>query len=186
MEAEWPAALSLLHRAFIDEPFNVEMYGEDRLTRWAASWKLYEPLRHDEYALALAACADQTIVGILIGSLPEHCHVCNVLALEQRPEDSHLAIDWEFHHNIAAVHAPLGPHAWVEKVAVEPTLRGLGIGRLLLNAAQETLRRASPTALLLECQPHLQTFYETAGFECVATFPDPSGPDALLMRRMVP
>ena len=80
-DVEWPAARSLMHRAFIDEPFNVEMYGENLLTRWAGSWALYQGIRRDEYAMALGAWAGQVIVGALVGSLPGHCHVCDVVAL---------------------------------------------------------------------------------------------------------
>lgn len=174
-----------MHRAFVDEPFNVEMYGSDPLTRWAGSWALYQGIRRNEYAIALAACLGQAIVGVLVGSLPGHCHVCDVVALTPPPSKSLDAIDWQFHQNIAAVHAPLGPHAWVSKVTVEPALHGLGIGQVLLKDAYESFRVAAPTTLLLECQPHRQGFYVSAGFEPVTTFPDPAGPDALLMSRAV-
>jgi len=174
-----------MHRAFVDEPFNVEMYGPDLLTRWAGSWALFQGIQRDEYAIALGAHVGEAIVGVLVGSLPGHCHVCDVVALTPQPSDPLDAIDWQFHQNIAVVHAPLGPHAWVSKVTVEPALHGLGIGRILLKEAYESFRVAAPTILLLECQPHRQGFYESAGFEPVTTFPDPAGPDALLMRRDV-
>lgn len=184
-DAEWPAALALMHRAFADEPFTVEMYGEDRVARWAGSWALYQTPKRDDYAIAVAAFAGEAIVGVLVGSLPGHCHVCDVLALSRMPGDPRDAIDWQFQQNVAAAHAPHGPHAWVSKVAVEPALHGLGIGSELLKAAGESFRIAAPATLLLECQPHRQAFYESGGFEPVTTFPDPAGPDALLMRLWV-
>jgi GNAT superfamily N-acetyltransferase len=183
-DGEWPAALALLHRAFVDEPFTREMYGEDRLERWTGSWALYEPLRHDGYSVRLAARAGQLVVGVLLGSRPGDCHVCDVLALGPRPADPTDAIDWEFQKNVAAAHAPVGPHGWVSKVAVEPALQGLGVGRLLLDALPEAV--AGDATVLLECQPHRQAFYASAGFEPVTHFPDPAGPDALLMRRRQP
>jgi GNAT superfamily N-acetyltransferase len=182
-DVEWPAALALVHRAFVDEPFTHDMYGDDRLDRWMSSWALYESLRHDSYSVTLAARAGQMVVGVLLGSRPEHCHACDAHALAPRPTDPKAAIDWEFNRNVAAAHAPLGPHGWVAKVAVEPALQGLGIGRLLLDALPEVV--AGVATVLLECQPHRQAFYAAAGFEPVKHFPDPAGPDALLMRRWV-
>jgi hypothetical protein len=36
--------------------------------------------------------------------------------------------------------------------------------------------------VLLECQPHRENFYLACGFHRVCTFPDPLGPEAILMR----
>jgi GNAT superfamily N-acetyltransferase len=174
---EWPHALGVLHRGFLDEPFVHEMYGDDLLARWSGSWSLYSSMRHEQYGLAIGAFAGPALVGVLTGSVSARCHLCSVLAREPRPEDPHEAIDWVFHQNIAAVHAPQGPHAWIQMVAVEPELKGRGIGRLLVGAVAD----AEP--VLLECQIHRQGFYESLGFAVVSTFPDPAGADALLMSR---
>ncbi len=184
-DAEWPAALSLVHRAFVDESFTVEMYGDDRLTRWGQSWGLYAPLRRSSYSLALGARLEGVLVGVLIGSTPGGCYLCQGIAQEPKPSEVGAAIDWQFHQNIAAVHAPLATHAWVGKVATETALHGLGIGRILLDSAGETLAVKTPIQLVLECAPTRAGFYTSAGFEPVTTFADPAGPDALLMRRWV-
>ena len=84
-----------MHRAFADEPFTVEMYGQDRVTRWARSWDLYRPLRQEAFTVALVAVADEVIVGVLVGSQPDHCHVCDDVALTPRPDDPFEAIDWQ-------------------------------------------------------------------------------------------
>ena len=96
-----------------------------------------------------------------------------------------LAVDWQFHQNIAEVHGSLDEHAWIDKVAVEPALHGLGIGRRLLVAVTEALTGGEPTELVLECAPDRVSFYRGVGFEQVSTFADPAGPDASLMRRRI-
>lgn len=182
---EWPYAVGLFHRGFLDEPFNYEMYGDDVLARWIGSWSLYASMRHEQYGIALGAFAGPTLVGALAGSVSAQCHLCSVLAREPRPEEPHDAIDWLFHQNVAAVHGPVGRHAWIQVVAVEPALKGRGIGRKLVDAVSDAVAGPARVPLLLECQTHRQGFYESIGFEVVTTFPDPSGPDALLMSRCI-
>ena len=184
-DGDWPAALALLHRAFVDEPFTVEMYGQEVPGRWAGSWALYSPMLRASYSLAIGAYAGDVLVGALVGSRPGHCHLCQVLALESRPEDPLDAIEWQFHQNIAEVHRTLSAHAWVDKVATEQALRGHGIGRLLLDSAADALKADAPTELVLECAPDRTSFYTGHHFEQVATFVDPAGPDAMLMSRRI-
>jgi ribosomal protein S18 acetylase RimI-like enzyme len=184
-ENEWPAARELFHRAFMDEPWNVVMYGEPLLERWGGSWDLYSTLRSEDYTLTVGARIGGVLAGALIGSNPGHCHVCEVLVNEPRPADQLLDLDWQFHQNIAEVHAPLGAHAWVTKVAVEPALSGLGIGRRLLESTAAALAAHAPAELILECAPNRVSFYTGLGFEEVGTFADPSGPDCSMMRLWV-
>ena len=182
-EAEWWAARALLHRAFVDEPFTIEMYGRPLLDRWGGSWGLYSSLRNEDSTTVLGARVGDVLVGVVMGSAPGKCRLCQVLAREPRPEDPHLAVDWEFHQNVLQVHALLGAHAWVEKVAVEPALHGFGIGRQLLDSVATALEVVAPAELVLECAPDRLGFYEGLGYEPVSTFRDPAGPDAYLMRR---
>src|SRR3954451_23061822 len=111
-ESEWQAARAVAHRAFVDEPFTVGMYGEQILERWGRSWALYAGLESTSSTLALAARVEGVLVGLALGSAPGHCSICEVHAHEARPDDPHLAIDWEFHQNIVRAHLPLGEHAW--------------------------------------------------------------------------
>jgi ribosomal protein S18 acetylase RimI-like enzyme len=182
---EWPHAQGVLHRGFLDEPFVHEMYGDDIVARWGGSWSLYASMRHDHYGIALGAFAGQALVGVLIGSVSARCHLCSVLATEPLPQDPHDAIDWVFHQNVATVHIPLGQHAWIQMVAVEPELKGRGIGRQLVRSISDAVAEPARVPVLLECQSHRQGFYKSLGFDVVTTFPDPAGPDALLMSRWI-
>ena len=184
-ESEWPAARALLHRAFVNEPFTVEMYGAAVLDRWGGSWGLYSSLRSDAATVVLDAHVGDVLVGVVMGSPPGQCRLCQVLAREPRPDDPVLAIDWQFHQNVADAHGQLGKHAWVEKVAVEPMLHGQGIGRQLLEAVAAAVEIKEPADIVLECAPDRVNFYTGSGYEVVSTFADPAGPDASLMRRRI-
>ncbi len=181
--SEWPAARALLHRAFVNEPFTVEMYGPAILDRWGGSWSLYSSLRSEDSTVVLGAHVSDVLVGVVMGNPSGQCRLCQVLAREPRPDDHLLAIDWQFHQNAAQVHGQLGKHAWVEKAAVEPALHGLGIGRRLLEAVATALEIGEPAELVLECAPDRVNFYAGLGYEVLSTFADPAGPDAYSMRR---
>jgi ribosomal protein S18 acetylase RimI-like enzyme len=180
---EWPVVRALLHRAFVNEPFTVEMYGPAILDRWAGSWSLYSSFRSEDPTVVLGAYVSDALVGIAMGSPPGHCRLCQVVAREPRPDDHHLAIDWEFHQHAGQVHEQLARHAWVDKAAVEPALHGLGIGRRMLEAVANALQTEKPAELVLECAPDRVPFYAGLGFEVYSTFADPAGPDAYAMRR---
>lgn len=184
-ESEWPAARALLHRAFVNEPFTVEMYGPAALNRWGESWGLYSSLRSDDAMVVLGAHVSEVLVGVVLGSPSGKCRLCQVLAREPRPDDHLLAIDWQFHQNVAEAHGQLGKHAWVEKAAVEPMLHGHGIGRQLLEAVASAVEIEGPADIALECAPDRVSFYAGLGYEVVSTFADPAGPDASLMRRRI-
>jgi ribosomal protein S18 acetylase RimI-like enzyme len=182
---DWAAARLLLHRAFANEPFTVEMYGEPLLERWGRSWDLYSPLQSEGEYVALGARVGHVLVGVVMGSTPGLCRLCRTLAHDPRPSDQRLAIDWQFHQNVAAAHAPLDPHAWIEKVAVEPALHGCGIGRRLLDSAATLLVAEQPAEVVLECAPDRVSFYTGLGYEAMGRIDDPAGPDCSLMRRLV-
>ena len=61
--SEWPAARALLHRAFVNEPFTVEMYGPAILDRWGGSWSLYSSLLSEDTTVVLGAHAGRQGVG---------------------------------------------------------------------------------------------------------------------------
>lgn len=179
------AVRALLHRAFVNEPFTVEMYGQELLDRWGGSWDLYSSVRGDESTVVLGAYAGETLVGVVMGSTPGNCRLCWVLARESRPEDHHLAIDWQFHQNVAQAHGLLDTHAWVEKAAVEPALHGLGIGRRLLESVAAALETEESADLVLECAPDRVSFYAGLGYKITTSIVDPAGPDAYLMQRRI-
>ena len=182
---QWSAARALLHRAFVNEPFSVEMYGQLLLDRWGGSWDLYSSVRSEESTVALGANVGEVLVGVVMGSVPGNCRLCRVLAPEPPPEDHHLAIDWQFHQNVAQVHALLDRHAWVEKAAVEPALHGFGIGRRLLESVAAALVTEESAVLVLECAPDRVSFYTGLGYEMISSIADPAGPDASLMQHRI-
>ena len=184
-ENEWSVVRALLHRAFVDEPFTVAMYGEPLPERWAGSWELYSTIADTDYDIAVGARLGGALVGVALGSRSGRCHQCQVVAREPRPDDPHLAIEWQFQQNVAAVHARLGPHALVEKVAVEPALHGSGVGRRLMAAAEAACDEDLPVELVLVCAPDRVGFYAGLGYDVVSTIADPAGPDASVMHRWI-
>jgi len=181
---EWAAARSLLQRAFVNEPFTIEMCGQPLPSRWGGSWDLYSSVRSEESTIALGARVGEVLVGVVMGSTPGQCRLCQVLAREPRPDNHQLAIDWEFHQNIAQAHALLGRHAWVEKAAVEPALHSFGIGRRLLESVAAGLLAEESAKLVLECAPDRVRFYTALGYQIFSIVADPAGPDAYLMERI--
>ena len=72
---EWAAARALLHRAFVIEPFVIEMYGQPLLSRWCGSWDLYWSVRSEESTIALGARVGEVLVGVVMGSTPGQCRL---------------------------------------------------------------------------------------------------------------
>ena len=179
---DWAAAMELSARAFFDEPFVHEIYGSDPLTRFAGIHALYASATPHPDDFVVGAFAGSAVVGLVRCSPSGRCHVCEHGGRGERPPGDVEGLDWEFEGNVRRAHADQGDHAWVSRVAVEPALHGLGIGRRVMVAALAELDAAGAPAVLLECQDHRVAFYEACGFEDVGTFPDPAGPDAHLMR----
>ncbi len=90
-------------------------------------------------------------------------------------------IDWEFEGNVRRAHSTQGAHGWVSRVAVEPALQGLGIGRRVMAVRWRCSMRGRAGGAARMPGPS-GAFYEACGFTAVGTFPDPAGPDAHLMR----
>ncbi len=55
--------------------------------------------------------------------------------------------------------------AKLERVAVLPEVRGLGIGRKMMEKALEILRSSSITTIEIHAQTQVQDFYQKLGFE---------------------
>ncbi len=175
-------AMELSARAFFDEPFVHEIYGADPLVRFAGIHALYASATPSPPDFVMGAFAGSALVGLAKCSPSGSCHVCEHGGRGDRPAGAVEGLDWEFEGNVRRAHADQGEHAWISRVAIEPALHGLGIGRQVMAAALAELRTAGAPAVLLECQDHRVEFYEACGFSAVRTFPDPAGPDAHLMR----
>ncbi len=175
-------ALALAARSFVDEPFLVEMVGDDPVERLAAA--------RDHFAadlwtqeLQLGAFVGEILVGVCLVAPPGHCEICSGTDPSSAPDDPDRRIGWEFAVNVQAAHQPEGEHAWLRLVAVEPVVQGAGIGRALVASAVAALADQGASCVLLECEPRRAAFYEHAGFRARTSFFDPSsGSDASLLR----
>ena len=179
---QWDTFGDLEARAFFDEPFMASLYGDDPLPRWVGAHSPAERGRFEDYSLRLGLWADDVLVGGAIGSESASCWLCAEATGAPEPADESDRITWEFLRNSAFAHATQPPHAWLSKVVVESALQGLGLGRLLIDAALSYARGSGGEVLLLECQPHRTSFYRGCGFREVTRYPDPAGPPASLMR----
>jgi GNAT superfamily N-acetyltransferase len=178
---EWSDAMSLATRSFLSEPFMVEMYGAEPVRRFSLATKHYRSsVWHDDQQHLAAFIGDQ-LVGFCVCSSPGRCHACANTDPDRPPDDEDEVIDWQFEVNVQTAHADYGAHAWISRVVVESVLHGAGIGRILMSQAVAAVRAEGAEAVLLECQVHRENFYASCGFHRVRTFPDPAGPDALLM-----
>ncbi len=180
---DWSAAAALLTRAFLDEPYVVEQYGEDRGRREAVLLEHYEAEDPTRFEVVLAAYDGDRLLGMLQGSLPGRCLACTRQVGTSRPDDPEDALEWEFRNNQAEAHATQAGHGHVGKLGVDPDAQGGGVGLALLAAFASHVRDLGGDLVLLECQPHRDAFYERAGYERALQFPDPVGPDASLMRQ---
>ena len=178
----WPGAALLLTRAFLDEPYVIEQYGDDRVRRESVLHDHYLAEDPARFEVVLAAYDGDALLGLLQGSLPGRCLACTRQLGTPRPEDPEVALEWEFRTHQADAHATQAEHGWVGKLGVDPAAQGRGAGVALLAAFASRVREAGGDLVLLECQPHRDAFYERAGYERALQFPDPVGPDASLMR----
>jgi [ribosomal protein S18]-alanine N-acetyltransferase len=84
--------------------------------------------------------------------------------------------------------AVVGHQADVQTIAVAPTAQGQGLGRLLLDALLDEVRRRDATEVLLEVRDDneaAQALYRRAGFERIGVrrgYYQPGGTDALVLR----
>ena len=164
-DGEWPAAAGVAARAMWDEPYMHVSYGEDPLTRFAAT--------HDLYAeadlvrrLVLVAVSDDLVVGVVAARAPGDCVYCRpVSARELASEDPMDLAFREVDARGRRAHASLPPHWYVAPLAVEPVLQGSGLGRRLMAALHDEAAARDPAPLVLECAGHVRPFYERMGYE---------------------
>lgn len=179
---EWPDAMSLAARSFLNEPFMIEMFGTEPVRRFALANKHYRSTPWHDDQQHLAVFVGDRLVGFCVCSSSGRCHVCADTDPQRPPDDQLEIVEWQFKVNVQAAHADHDDHAWINRVAVDSVLRGAGIGRTLMSQAVAQLRADGAETVLLECQDHRENFYVACGFHRVRTFPDPAGPDAILMR----
>jgi GNAT superfamily N-acetyltransferase len=178
----WAAAAPIAARAFFDEEFVVGMHGSEPLARWVATHHFYAVEEYDPDAVHLAAFVGPVQVGMIRVSPFGRCHLCTQVSATTPPDDPILARDWAFDVAARQAHQPYPGHAWISRVAVEPQLRGTGIGGRLLDAALDRLAADGRGPVLLECLPVRVPYYASRGFRRIAEIEHPnSGGEALLM-----
>ena len=70
--------------------------------------------------------------------------------------------------SLAHYDTPTGRKVWIEDVVVDSSMRGKGLGRLLINEAIAYARTLAPCSLLLTSRPSriaANELYRSAGFE---------------------
>jgi GNAT superfamily N-acetyltransferase len=184
--AQWPQAMTLAARCFVSEPFVAALFGAEPVRRLELAHRYYQSSQWHEEDRYLGAFVSDVLVGVCLTSMVGNCQVCRLTDPERPPSETEQLADWQFDVNVQAAHAAQGEHAWLRRVAVDPALRGSGIGRKLVAEAVGALAADGAPAVLLECQPHRERFYDACGFRRVGTFPDVAGPDAVLMRMDLP
>ena len=184
--ATWGAGAAVAARAFHDEEFVVGMFGEEPIARYAAVHHLYRHETFDPHAIHLGAFAGPELVGVIRASPAGRCHACAVIDPDDPPSDPVLAADWAFEVEVTRAHAPYADHAWISRVAVEPTLHGAGIGKALVDAAVDSLRANGGGTVLLECLKQRERFYLGRGFVRESEIPDPNAELSYLMRLDLP
>jgi GNAT superfamily N-acetyltransferase len=164
---EWPAATELAARAFLDEPYTVVAFGDDRLDRFATLNDHYRAAKPDANGrLMLGAFAGSHVVGIAGAYPPASCPYCRRATAEDLASDDPFDIAFRDVDVLTRrSHAELEPHWYVAPVATEPVLQGSGIGRLLMDRLAEAAMARELAAIVLECGSHLVPFYERCGYE---------------------
>lgn len=181
----WAAAAPIAARAFFDEEFVVGMHGTEPLRRWVSTHHFYAVEDFEPDAVHLAAFVGPVQVGMIRVSPFGLCHLCRHVSPTTPPDDPILARDWEFDVAAREQHLPYDGHAWVSRVAVEPQLRGTGIGGRLLDAALARLAADGEGPVLLECLPLREGYYASRGFRRVAEVADPNSEGEVLLLRTV-
>ena len=124
-------------------------------------------------ALAIADIADGDIAAVI--ALWQACGLTRPwndpvsdIALARRGPNSTVLIGRDGDTIVAtAMVGHDGHRGWVYYVAADPTLRGKGYGRAIMNAAEEWLRAAGIAKLQLLVRPEnsgVAAFYQSIGF----------------------
>jgi GNAT superfamily N-acetyltransferase len=174
--------MGLSARAFFGEPFVTAIFGPDPLDRFSGTHGLYASTAWQETELAVGAFAHDVLVGLVRGWPSGKCRVCVHGGEGERPTDPAAAMDWEFQSDVRKAHAPLGDHAWISQVAVEPSIQGTGIGRKVVDVTLASLRSDGAPQVLLECFDHRVAFYRALGFAQVGCVVNRTGADARVLR----
>ena len=185
--ADYPVARRLVASAFAGEPFAVGMFGDSSLERLVGMVDEYAQWPHLERPLSVVATAGDVLVGAAVATLAGECDLCGGAPdAPAGPMSRSAEVEFEFQRCCREAHlgADLPRHAHICTVAVDPFVKGVGLGRRLVVELLGRLRTAGASCVVLECLTSRERFYEACGFRTVVEFPDPGGPNlfSVLMR----
>ncbi|MEO6495102.1 MAG: GNAT family N-acetyltransferase [Ilumatobacteraceae bacterium] len=128
----------------------------------------------------------QAVVGVGLATAPGHCHFCDASTADQGVGVNAHPVELEFQAACAEAHRRqhLPPHAHLSAIAVDPFLRGSGVGQLVVRGLLERLAAAKVETTVLECLAARARFYESFGFRTLTDFADAGAPGqrSVLMR----
>lgn len=138
--------------------------GDDEEARLEAARAAYLPMPRD-HDVVWGAFEGDRLIGMARVVEPGHCWCAGV---ETATDDEGVLAyrRWLIDHH------PAEPHWWVGPVAVEPELRGRGIGTDLMRHLMDAL---GPAEMWLEAEPENETLYLRLGFSIVERSHDPDG-----------
>lgn len=170
-DEEWPAAADLAARSLTGLFLYV---GDDEQARLDAARRAYLSLPRAN-DLVWGAFDGGGLVGMARALEPGHCWCVEVEAATD--DDGVLA-----YRRWLVEHHPRTPHWSVAPVAVEPDLRGRGIGTGLMRRLLDDVRTRDGAEIWLEAEPENERFYLQLGFEVVERDRDPDGIAFAFMR----
>lgn len=124
-------------------------------------------------ALSIAPIADADVAGVV--ALWERCGLTRPwnepaadIALARKGENATILVGRKRDAIVAtALVGHDGHRGWVYYVAVDPAHQGKGFGRIIMNAAEDWLRKTGVEKLMLMVRPEntaVRNFYESIGY----------------------
>jgi GNAT superfamily N-acetyltransferase len=170
---ERAAAITLLARGMLDNPLNIAAYGEDRERRERSLRRMFTTMfRVFTAQRPLAAIDDGVLVGVAGIAPPATCQPRPLQRLRFLP--SLVAVGPSAAIRVAKWLAaweerdPDPPHTHLGPVAVEPRLRGHGIGGQIMLEHCRQLDQAGQVSYLETDKRENVPFYQRHGYEVVA------------------
>ena len=184
---EYPVARRIIATAYADQPFAYTMFGVLAIDRFVGMIGEYEswPGAADPVVVAVEL-AGGPVVGVGQATMPGYCHLCDEPTADPDGNITTHPVEIEFQAACARAHRSqhLLPHARLSGIAVDPFLRGSGVGPLVVTGLLERLAAAGAGTVVLECLTARERFYERFGFGRLTDFADPGAPGlrSVLMR----
>lgn len=182
-EHEWPVARRLIAGAFIDEPFVRGMFGDDPVDRFLGMFGLHEERPSAQGELVLGARSNGVLLAVATVTLPGRCVYCDRWTDDVPSGLTGVAlVDHQFRLGVREGHlaAGLPAHAHITTVAAEASLRGGGVGAVLMSDLCRRLVADGPVTAVLEAYDSRCRFYERFGFRRIGEVPEAAVPGLMV------